>query len=186
MGSWVRRATSSVALFACACACACACAACGSKPPPEPVGVSRVDTPEPKAGAPIDFAFDSLDARAVSSVATRGKVTVLAFVATYDLGSQAQVNYLVAMAKHDGERVNYALVALDQHSERELVEVYRKNLDVTFPVALADAETIAGGGPFGDVHRIPAVVVLDRKGQMAWKKTGLAKADEIRAAMRRL
>jgi len=159
--------------------------ACGTKPPPEPVGISHVETPEPITGKAVDFAYDSLDARPVSASAMRGKVTVLAFVATYDLGSQAQVNYLVAMAKHDAAKVNYVMVALDQRTERELVEVYKTDLNVTFPVALADAETIGGGGPFGDVHRIPAVVVLDREGQMVWKKTGLAKPDEIRAAMRR-
>jgi hypothetical protein len=158
---------------------------CGSKPPPEPVGVSQVQTPEPITGKAVDYVYDSLDARPVSASAMRGKVTVIAFVATYDLGSQAQVNYLVAMAKHDAAKVNYVLVALDQRTERELVEVYKTDLNVTFPVALADAETIGGGGPFGDVHRIPAVVVLDREGQMVWKKTGLAKPDEIRAAMRR-
>ena len=125
-----------------------------------------METPEPITGKAVDFAYDSLDARPVSASAMRGKVTVLAFVATYDLGSQAQVNYLVAMAKHDAAKVNYVMVALDQRTERELVEVYKTDLNVTFPVALADAETIGGGGPFGDVHRIPAVVVLDREGQI--------------------
>ncbi len=159
--------------------------ACGSKPPPDPVGVSHVATPEPVTGSAIDFAYDSLDARRVASSAMQGKVTVIAFVTTYDLGSQAQVNFLVAMAKHDGDKVNYALVALEQQTERELVEVYKTNLNVTFPVALADKETIGGGGPFGDVHLIPALVVLDVKGHLVWKKTGLAKPEEIRAAMRR-
>ncbi len=147
--------------------------------------MSHLDTPEPATGAAVSYVYDSLDARPVSSTQMRGKVTVLAFVATYDLGSQAQVNYLVAMAKHDGATVNYVLVALEKRSERELVEVYKTNLNVTFPVALADAETIGGSGPFGDVHRIPALVVLDRQGQMVWKKIGLAKPEEIRAAMRR-
>src|ERR1700690_1691507 len=93
-GSRVKRARTSRALPALALSLF---SACGSKPPPEPVGVSHVDTPEPITGAAVDFVYDSLDARQVSSSAMRGKVTVVAFVATYDLGSQAQVNYLVAM-----------------------------------------------------------------------------------------
>jgi hypothetical protein len=173
--SWASGATSSLVVLA----------ACGSKAPPEPVGVSHVATPEPITGAAVGFAYDSLDARPVSSSATRGKITVLAFVTTYDLGSQAQVNYLVAMAKHDADKVNYALVALEKREEREIVEVYKTNLHVTFPVALADEATIAGGGPLGDVHKIPTVVVLDADGRLVWKKTGLARSDEIRAAMRR-
>ncbi len=136
------------------------------------------------------FRYDSLDERPLSSEATHGKPTVLAFITTYDLPSQAQVNYLVAMAKRDGAaaeaRVNYGLVALQESVDRELVEVYRTNLGVTFPVAMADPGTIAGGGPFGDVHRIPTVIILDRKGRMVWRRSGIAKSDEIRAGMRGL
>jgi hypothetical protein len=178
MHSWVRKAiaTSEVLLAL----------ACASKREPAmgPVGTSHVDAKDPEGA--VSFTYDSLDARPVSSFALRGKPTVMAFVTTYDLGCQAQVNYLVAMAKNDGDKTNYALVALEKREERELVEVYRTNLGVTFPVALADEPTIAGSGPLGDVHKIPTVVVLDRSSRIAWKKTGLAKSDEIRAALRGL
>jgi hypothetical protein len=154
--------------------------ACGGRPA-EPVGTSRVASERPVA-----FKYDSLDERPVDSTSTRGKVTVLAFVTTYDLGSQAQANFLVAMAKHDEKEINYVLVALQEPKDRELVEVYRTNLGITFPVALADAETIAGGGSLGDVHKIPAVVVLDREGKIVWKKVGVATSAEIRAGMQGL
>jgi hypothetical protein len=163
-------------------------AGCVSKPVGDPVGVSRAELPG--GGQPVAFGYDSLDARPLTSEATRGRPTVLAFVTTYDLSSQAQVNYLVAMAKRDGARadapVNYGLVALQESADRELVEVYRTNLGVTFPVAMADPGTIAGGGPFGDVHHIPTVVILDRRGRVVWRRSGLAKSDEIRAGLRGL
>ena len=178
MLSWVRKATSKAIVLL--------LLACGPKvPSAEPVGRSHEGPGAAPEGA-VQFVYDSLDALPVSSAATRGKPTVLAFVTTYDLGSQAQVNYLVAMAKHDAAQTNYALVALEKREERELVEVYKTNLGVTFPVALADEPTIAGGGPFGDVHKIPTIVVLDREGRVVWKKTGMARSDEIRAAMRGL
>jgi hypothetical protein len=163
-------------------------AGCASKPAEDPVGVSRA-TP-PGGGQVVVFSYDSLDARPLNSDAVRGKPTVLAFITTYDLTSQAQVNFLVAMAKNDrgeeGWRVNYGLVALQERTERELIEVYRANLGVTFPVALADPGTISGGGPFGDVHHIPTVVILDREGRIVWRRSGLAKSEEIRAGLRGL
>jgi hypothetical protein len=160
--------------------------ACGGRREPamDPVGTSHVDAKDPEGA--VAFVYDSLDARPVSSTATRGKPTILVFVTTYDIGCDAQVRFLVAMAKNDGDKTNYVLVALEKREERELVELYRTNLGVTFPVALADESTISGGGPLGDVHKIPTVVVLDRAGRIAWKKVGLAKADEIRAALRGL
>jgi hypothetical protein len=145
--------------------------------------------PGPATGV-VDFSFDSLDERPVTSAATRGKPTVLAFISTYDLESQAQVDYLAGMAKRDGDRVNYAIVALEPPANRELVEAFRRfvveKFGVTLVAALGDPATVAGGGPFGDVHVVPTVVVLDREGRVAWRRTGLSKSDEIRAAMSRL
>jgi hypothetical protein len=136
----------------------------------------------------VDYNFDSLDERPVSSAALRGKTTVVAFVTTFDLERQAQVDYLAAMARNDGDRVNYALVALERPESRELVEGFRnfvkEKFGVSFATALGDAATIAGGGPFGDVHVVPTTVILDRQGKLAWKHRGLSKAEEIRAAMR--
>jgi hypothetical protein len=158
---------------------ACAFGCGGSKKPDPVVGVSA----QPDGRAPIDFEFDSLDERPVNSASTRGAPTVIAFAATWDLMSQAQVDFLVPMAKHDGDSVHYLLVALQEAKDRELVEVYAQKLNVEFPVALADAATIAGGGPFGDVHNVPTVVVLDKQGRLVWLHPGVAKSSEIRAAM---
>jgi len=89
----------------------------------------------------VDFAFESLDDRPVSSDATRGVPTVLAFVTTSSLSSQAQVDFLVAMAKHDldptgspaRDRVHYAVVALESNENREMVALYQKALSIPFP-----------------------------------------------------
>lgn len=158
---------------------------CGAKPVEAPVGVSD------KPGAtfpdrPVSYAFDTLDERPVSSVVHRGKPTVLAFVTTGDIVGQAQVDYLVAMAKNDGAKVNYALVALHPRKEIPIVEAYVSALKVEFPVALGDASVMNANGPFGEIAAVPTVVVLDREGRIVWKHTGLAKSDELRGHMRRL
>lgn len=179
ISSWVRRATSSALVVLASCG--------GSK------GATLDATPGVSTGevrAPVDFAFDSLDERPVSAEATRGKPTVIAFVNTGSLPAQAQVDFLVVMAKHDaanhdGDAVNYAVVALESRENRELVELYRKSLDISFPVALADETTAAGGGPFGDVTAVPVTVILDCAGRVVWRVAGrVAKADEMRAALK--
>lgn len=135
----------------------------------------------------IDFSFDSLDARPLSAESTRGQPTLLAFVTTASLPAQAQVDFLVAMAKHDGDRVHYGVVALERPEDRELVEMYEKALSIPFPVALADAPTRAGSGPFGDVRGVPVTVLLDAAGRVVWRVAGrVAKSEEMRAAMRGL
>jgi hypothetical protein len=153
-----------------------------SKPAEQLVGVSTVATAPADAppGEAPKWAFDSLDARPVSAEAMRGKPTVLLFAQTDNLGSQAEVNYLVAMAKNDGDAVHYVLVALQPHKDRELVELYRKTLAVTFPVALADDATLHGSGSF-PLEAVPTLVVLDREGRIVWRTTGIARPVDIRA-----
>ena len=163
--------------------------ACGPKKDEgPPVGMSTKDgNAVSLSDKPTAYAFDPLDdERPVSSDAFRGKPVVLAFVTTGDLQSQAQVGFLNAMHKNDGERVNYALIAVHPRKEIILVETYRKATGVEFPVALTDGAAMNAGGPFGEIPAVPTVVVLDRFGKLVWKHTGLAKADEIRAHVRLL
>jgi hypothetical protein len=132
------------------------------------------------ATAPAQFKFDSLDEREVSTATVIGKPTVMAFVTTWDLSSQAQIDYLVPMAKRDGAQVNYVMVALQERQERELVEVYAHHLGVTFPAALAGEELIGGGGSFGALKAVPTTVILDRTARMVWRHVGIARPEEIR------
>lgn len=170
-----------------ACLACAACAACGPKEASgPPVGVSDKPGTSVPTDRPVAYVFDSLDDRPVSSDAMRGKPTVLAFVTTGDLVGQAQVDFLVAMARNDKDKVNYALVAFHPRREIVLVDAYVQTLKVEFPVALADATAMSDKGPFGEIPAVPTVVVLDRLGRVAWKHTGLAKPDELRAHMRGL
>jgi len=164
-------------------------AACGGRktdaaPPPPGVSVALMAS---SASVDFDFDFDSIDDRPVSARATRGKPTVITFVTTSSLPSQAQVDFLVAMAKNDGDRVNYAVVAVEPPDSRELVELYRRALGAPFPMAMADSATLAGGGAFGDVSGVPVTVVLDRSGRIAWRADGrVARSDELRGVLHAL
>jgi hypothetical protein len=158
---------------------------CGPKEPEGPaVGVStKTGAPLPSPEKATHYWFDSLDERPVSSDVHRGKPTILAFVTTGDIVGQAQVSYLVHMAKNDSDRVNYALIALHPRKEVVLVDAYCKTLGVEFPVALGDHGATNAAGPFGEIPAVPTIVILDRQGRIVWKHTGLAKNDEIRGHM---
>lgn len=160
-------------------------AGCGSRaasPAEAPPGASTV-----ALRPPVDFEFDSLDDCPVSAQSMRGKPAVIALVTTGSLPAQAQVDFLVAMAKRDADSVNYAVVALEPRENRELVEMYRKSLSVTFPIAMADPKALAGASLFGDASTVPVTVVLDRDGRVAWRAEGrVVKSDELRRALRGL
>jgi hypothetical protein len=148
-----------------------------------PVGISTKEGNAPPIDKAVSFAFDSLDERPVTSEAMRGKPTVIAFITTGDIVGQAQVSYLVHMAKNDGDRVNYVVVALHPRKELILVDSYRRTLGVEFPVALGDPASTNATGPFGEIPAVPTIVILDRDGRIVWKHTGLAKNEELRGHM---
>ena len=164
-------------------------ASCAPRVHVEPVGASTYSAGPQANDRPVAFAFDSLDDRPLSSSVLRGKPAVLAFVSSDDLASQAQAGFLASMAKNDGDRVTYALVAVEARDRRELVEGFRSFFETKFGVSLrtgmADDDSVRGLGPFGDVRRL-SVFVLDAGGKVVWRKTGIAKPPEIRGAMSRL
>jgi hypothetical protein len=182
ISSWAKKATTDLAVAALVGAFVACGGSRGDARSQLAPGASSIALPQP-----VDFAFDSLDDRPVSSEATRGKLAVMVFVTTSSLAAQAQVDFLVTMAKHDGKEVNYAVVALETRENRELVELYEKALSISFPVAMADDRTLAGAGPFGDVSAVPVTILLDRGGRVIWRVQGrVAKSSEIRTAMRGL
>ena len=153
--------------------------------PADPPGVSV--SARAAARAPVDFSYDAVGEAPVTAEATRGLPTVISFVTTSSLPSQAQADFLVAMSKHDGDRVHYIVVVLEQPENRELVDLYKKALSIPFPVAIADAETLVGAGAFGDVSAVPVNVLLDRAGRVVLRTEGrVVKSDEMRAAMKGL
>ncbi len=172
MVSWVKKSSWAIALVACG-------GGGGARTPPP--GVSMA---EQSGEAPV-WAFDSLDAQPVSSAAFAGKPGVLVFITTYDPICQQQVNYDLPLAQEMPD-VTFALIALQDATSRELVEMYRETMHVKWPVAMADPATIAGGGTLGDVHHIPTTIVFSRDGRVAWRHEGGVMPAELREHLKKV
>ncbi len=151
-----------------------AAAACG----PAPVGADV-----PANGAPLGFRFLALGGRPdVSDASLRGRAALVAFLATYDLASQAQARFLSALAARRKD-LAYVAVVLEPPANVPLVIGFRDALALDFPVALADAATIAGRGPFGEVNAVPTVVLLDADVRVVWRHVGLTREEDLERAI---
>ena len=115
----------------------------------------------------------------VSSATTRGRVTALAFVATYDVASQLLLRRLADVIVHFTPRANAAAVVLESPRYAELLPAYRESLQLPFPVVMADFSTLQGQGPFASIQRVPTLLVLDRTGREVARRQGGLSADEI-------
>ena len=156
-----------------------ACAA--ERPAPQPLFA------ELPRGLPLHFRFELADGKGVLAPEPwRGRPTVVVFLTTYDLASQAQARFLSGIARRHGPTLHAAAVMLEPADNRPLVVAFRDALRLDYPVAMGDATVIAGEGPFGDVHAVPSTVVLDSEGRLVWRRVGLSKEDEIENVLRGL
>jgi hypothetical protein len=157
-------------------------------------GACRGDTPPnaPHRAAttlqtdPVAFRYDDVQEGALDSQALRGRPLVISFITTYDLASQAQARFLTMFERRHRSRIRVAAVVLERPENRPLVLVFRDALHIEYPVAMGDADLVAGRGPFGDVHVVPTTILLDDKGRIAWRNVGLAKDTDIESALRGL
>jgi hypothetical protein len=140
--------------------------------------------PAPPKGDPVRFEFRALGGGVLTSGSLAGRFTLLGFAATYDTASQAEAQFLASTARGHTPRVNVALLVLEPEDNAPMVRAFVDALHLTYPVAFADAATIAGRGPFADLHHVPSVVLLDREGREVWRRVGLATRDELDAALR--
>jgi hypothetical protein len=175
----VRKLVRSVALLSLLAAIT-SCAKQGGSRPTQPTE----GAPAPQRGAPIEYAFESLDDREVSLAALKGRATVLVFIATYGDASIIQARFLKRVLNEHTPRFNAVGIFMEPIDNRPLARIFRDAAVLPYPLAMADAETIAGRGPFTGIDTVPSVVVLDTEGREVFRKVGVAHPDELEKAIR--
>ncbi len=144
----------------------------------EPVAVAAV------TGDPVRFVYETLEGKPLTSESLRGRITVIALLATYDLHSQAEARFLSSITRRHTPRLNGVALILEAAENRPMVEAFTAALKLPYPVALADEATIAGEGPFPGLHNVPSVVILDRDGREAFRHVGLIEEAALEEAIR--
>lgn len=138
----------------------------------------------PGHGLPLRYAFTGIDGRAVSSEEHAKRVTVIAFLTTYDVPSQVEARFLASLLRHHTPRLNVAVLMLENEENRPLVDAFAVTLGLSYPIALVDAATIGGQGTFAGLHHVPSVVILDRDGREAYRHVGFIDEATLEAAVR--
>ncbi|MET0592836.1 MAG: TlpA family protein disulfide reductase [Polyangiaceae bacterium] len=163
-------------------ACALVWSGCvPDSPAPQPVFASA------GRSGPVHFRYPIIDGRSyLGSDSLRGRPTVLGFLTTYDMASQAQARFLNAIVQRHAGRVQVAAIVLESAENRPLIIAFRDGLDLGYPMAIGDPDIIKGEGPFGDVQTVPATIVLDASLRVVWKKTGIVREEEIEKVLREL
>jgi hypothetical protein len=137
-------------------------------------------------GAPVDFRFPLPEGASISQEDLAGRYSVVLFLTTYDTISQVLARRLDELLRTRKPRINVLAVALEPPQNAPLVAVYRTTLNLAYPVALADQDTLEGRGPFGDVKAVPAMTLLDRQSRIVYRGFGSDALFDIRAELDRV
>ena len=122
---------------------------------------------------PLSFRFALPDGTSVGDDDFDGRSTVILFLTTYDTVSQAIARRLDELSHRRTPRINVLAVALEPPQNAPLVSVYRSTLALSYPVAMADGDTLEGRGAFGDVRVVPALVLLDERVRIVRRGSGV-------------
>ncbi len=148
----------------------CACQRVVDEPVADPVETE---------GRVLQFAFGTTDGEEVSNATTRGRVTVLVFVTTFDLGSQVVAKRLDQVMRTHHPRINAAAVVLEAPNHAPLAEAFRSALELSYPVALADLPELAQNSGLGEVRSVPTVLVLNGEGREIARNIGVCTVSSL-------
>jgi hypothetical protein len=140
---------------------------------------------EPSRSEPLEFSFPGVDNLVVSSATTRGRVTAIVFVTTYDIASQLVLRRLGDVIVRFTPRANATAVVVEPPMYADLLPAYSASLQLPFPIVMADFATLQGQGPFASIGRVPTLVVLDRTGREVTRRQGSLSATEIERELAR-
>ncbi len=144
------------------------------------VGFSLASTPAlsscrpvaPPMGPRIHIDLPLVDApgRRFSLQQARGKVTVLAFVASWCVPCQMVLQRMLRVQALYGKKIAMVAVATDR--QVRFSREFKRDLHLPFPLLVGNSETMHRAG-LPSVPLVPLVYVLDKEGRIRYAHKGL-------------
>jgi thiol-disulfide isomerase/thioredoxin len=116
-----------------------------------------------------DFKFKDFGGKDLNLEASRGKVILLNFWATWCGPCRAEIPELIALQNRYKDRLQIIGLVVDDDDESEIRKVIASE-GINYPVALADPETRFA---YGGIAALPTVFVINAEGRVVQKHVGL-------------
>jgi peroxiredoxin len=134
-------------------------------------GCSHID-PELAAIQTSGYVLPTVDGQPYALANQRGRVVLLTFFATWCEPCLAETGLLTSLAKKRAQDLTVVGIGLDIDGARTL-KLYREQLQLPYPILVADEATREGRSPFGRIELLPTTFVLDREGRVRHAFSGV-------------
>ncbi len=121
--------------------------------------------------APVELVLPALAGGDVDLARLRGRPVLVNYFATWCVPCAAELPRLQRVFGGPGGELAVVAVSLD--AKRKTAQAFVEVSRITFPVAMADAKTLAGETPFGPLEAVPTSYLLDREGRAAERFRGV-------------
>ena len=132
----------------------------------------------------LDFSLPGLDGDLISAQQMRGRVTILLFLTTFDVASQAQARRLEDLYRTHAPRVNALGVVVEAPRYATLVSEYRHSLGLSFPLVMGERAVLDTHRELRNVTSVPAWIILNREGEVMSSAAGALSFDELEKLVR--
>jgi thiol-disulfide isomerase/thioredoxin len=116
-----------------------------------------------------DFKLKDLAGKDLNLDASRGKVVLLNFWATWCGPCREEIPELIALQNRYKDRLQIIGLVVDDDDEKEIRSVIESQ-GINYPVALADSQTRLA---YGGIAALPTVFVINSEGRVVQKHVGL-------------
>lgn len=139
--------------------------------------VSKLEPVNPNAGItdPLKFRLTKLDGSVLDMNSVRGKVVVLNFWATWCGPCRIELPHFEKTIEKYKNDKDVAFIAVSTDEDKDSVEPFLKQSNMTLPVAFADYLNY-----LFEVESIPTTIILDKNGRVSYRLNGFnTKADFV-------
>ena len=128
----------------------------------------------------LDFSLSTLDGRQLGPGDYLGSVLLVEFWATWCTPCRAQARILESLHRESGEGDEVAFLAVSLGESEEIVREYLHKSPFPYPVLLDPGDTLS---PRLGIYALPTVMIVDRKGHIAYFRIGISSGDDLREVL---
>ena len=133
---------------------------------------------------PVDFSY-TVGESVQHTRELRGRPVLLVLMRTSDLPSQIYMNEIKEAFFAAAGETRFLVLTIEP-SEAPFVTLYGETEDLPFLVGIADQTVSKGETALGPVAQLPTTCLIDRTGKVALRTSGIIRAEELIAAVKKI